>query len=183
MSNDDRCRDNMKCRAIVMLFGMFLTSNALANCSTNDLSSLDRFLSKKGFSKFCYQKLSSQHAIVNVSINGKQSHFVLDSGASVSVVNNDELIKFRLIPTSQIDNAQATGLGGHVNAQSFNVDSLKIQNFKTNTTHIFAMDLSHVVNALNSISSVPIAGVIGQDILVAHEAIIDIASNTLYLKP
>lgn len=173
----------MKCRAIVMLLGMFLTSNVLANCSTENLSSLDRFLSQKGFSKFCYQKLSSQHAIVNVSINGKQSHFVLDSGASVSVVNNDELIKFRLIPTSEIDNAQATGLGGNVNAQSFNVDSLKIQNFKTNTTHIFAMDLSHVVNALNSISSVPIAGVIGQDILVAHEAIIDIASNTLYLKP
>ncbi len=159
------------------------TSTVVANCSSKNPSSLDRFLSKQGFNKFCYQKLSSQHAIVNVTINGQEAHFVLDSGASVSVVNNEELVKFRLIPTAQIDNAQATGLGGNVSAQSFNVDSLKIQNFKTNTTHIFAMDLSHVVNALNNISSVPIDGVIGQDILVAHEAIIDIASNTLYLKP
>lgn len=173
----------MKFKAIIVLLGLFSTSVVGAHCSSENASSLDKFLSKKGFNKFCYQKLPSQHAILNVTINGQESHFVLDSGASVSVVNNDELLKFRLIPTSKVDNAQATGLGGNVSAQSFNVESLKIQNFKTNTTHIFAMDLSHVVNALNNISSVPIDGVIGQDILVAHEAIIDIASNTLYLKP
>ena len=44
------------------------------------------------------------------------------------------------------------------------------------------MDLSHVVDALNPLTEEKIDGVIGQDIMEVHEAIIDTASNTVYLK-
>jgi hypothetical protein len=44
------------------------------------------------------------------------------------------------------------------------------------------MDLSHVVNALDPIVGSPVHGIIGQDIMQAQHAIIDVQRERLYLK-
>lgn len=169
-------------KALVLCTAMLATSS-FAQCSKGKDNALDTFLANKGFTKLCFQKLASQHAIVEVSVNGFKSNFIIDSGASVSVINNSDVSKFRLIPASGIANVQATGVGGKVTTQSFMLDIFKIDQLKIKNKHIVAMDLSHIVDALTTVSDKEINGVIGQDILTRHKAVIDIASNTLYLMP
>lgn len=166
---------------VLALTVSLMATNALANCHEKH-SELDRFLAGKGYSKLCYSKLPTKHAVIEVTLNGKKSHFILDSGANVSVVHQEALPKFRLIPTKTIDHSSATGIGGNVNTQTFSVESLKIKDLAIEHDVIVGMDLSHVVTALGSLTTKTIDGVIGQDILSKHQAIIDVASGTIYLK-
>lgn len=167
----------------ILVLSLTLASmNAVATCHKSQ-SDLDLFLETKGYNKLCYKQLATKHAVIDVTVNGRKAYFVLDSGASVTVVHRDSIPNFRLLPTEKVDYSNATGVGGSVDAQTYSVESFKVKHLNVEHPSIFGMDLSHVVNALNGYSKQPIEGVIGQDILSKHQAIIDIASNTIYLKP
>ena len=46
---------------------------------------------------------------------------------------------------------------------------------------IVTTDLSQVTGALSKLTDRPIVGIVGQDVLKAHQAVIDVAGPTLHL--
>lgn len=141
------------------------------------------FLAGKGFKQIRYTKLPSQHAVLKVIINGVEGHFVLDSGAGATVMHEASVKKFNLSDLATQNGDVATGVGGDVALTTYALNSLSIEGIAISVQELVSTDLSYVVDALNPLSDNEIDGVIGQDILGLHHAIIDIAEDVVYLRP
>ena len=73
------------------------------------------------------------------------------------------------------------GLGGSTGARQWSVEELRIGPVPARQDTIVTADLSGVTVALSRISEDPIVGIIGQDVMKAHQAVIDVAGPTLHL--
>jgi hypothetical protein len=166
---------------IVITLCLFLSTIINAEHLDSELN-LEQFLDDKGFVRIDYMKLPTHHALVEASINGKSGYFIIDTGAQATVIHHESAEKFSLVQENEAPSTEATGVGGSITTRSYLIESLIIEGNAVSLSSVYSMDLSHVVDALNSFTEEKIDGVLGQDIMEVHEAIIDTASNTVYLK-
>lgn len=120
------------------------------------------------------------HLMINALINSNTVNMLIDSGASRTVFN---LSVSRWLNIEKVDNKGATGLG-KVNIESFIgvLDIFRIRDIvKRDYTAAF-MDLDHVNKEFKQIGIPNIDGILGNDILMAHAAIIDYGNRILTLK-
>ena len=169
-------------KAIAVPLFLFVSTSINAHQSDMELN-LEQILKEKGFARIDYKKLPTHHAVVEASINGKSGYFIIDTGAGATVIHQESAGKFNLAQAIEASSNEVTGVGGSISTRSFSIESFIIEGNAVSLSSIYSMDLSHVVDALNPFTEEKIDGVIGQDIMEAHEAIIDIASKTVYLKP
>ena len=128
------------------------------------------------------QHLNTGHFTIPTVINGKDGTFVLDSGARASCIHRPRLQQFNLSKDNQVGNVIAGGgAGGGTFSREYALQSIQIGKQDVKLSRITATDLTAVVKELTARNNVSVDGVIGQDILVTHEAIVDIAANRLYL--
>jgi hypothetical protein len=168
-------------KALVITISLFASTIVIADQFDSELN-LEQFLKDKGFVRIDYMKLPTHHALVEVSINGESGYFIIDTGAQATVIHQESAEKFNLVQENEAPNTEATGVGGSIRTRSYPIESLIIEGNAVSLSSVYSMDLSHVVDALNPLTEEKIDGVIGQDIMEVHEAIIDTASNTVYLK-
>ncbi len=142
---------------------------------------LDAFLASQGYRPVTMQKLRTGHETLSVTINGVTGVFVLDSGASASVVHFSSREKFGL--TETIGTARdATGAGGAVRMTPYSVSTLQVGDVLVPHNRVIVGDLTGVVAALRAASGAEIDGVIGQDILTRFRGVIDVGAQRLYLN-
>jgi hypothetical protein len=79
--------------------------------------------------------------------------------------------------------AGAFGLGGGMKAQQVKLERLEIGGLPIRQSRIMTSDLSQLVQVLGTVSRSEIAGIIGQDVMKEHRAVIDVARPILYLIP
>jgi hypothetical protein len=168
-------------KAIVITLCLFFSTINNASQFDSELN-LEQFLKDKGFVRINYMKLPTQHALVEVSINGKSGYFIIDTGAQATVIHQESAEKFNLVQENDLPSTEATGVGGSMRTRSYPIESLIIEGNAVSLSSVYSMDLSHVVDALNPLTEKKIDGIIGQDIMEMHEAIIETTSNTVYLK-
>jgi len=171
---------NIKTAVLSVLLALPMMTNAEVY-NKNDLG-LDSFLTNKGFNKISYSKLPTQHAVIHASINGVTGFFIIDSGASHTIIHEASLEKFKLKKINGVDQETGTGAGGVVAISQYQLNSFNLKGIDINVAKITGMDLSHVVDAIKETSDKHIDGLIGQDVLGAHHAIIDVASDFIYLQ-
>jgi hypothetical protein len=135
-----------------------------------------------GHSAITLRTLPTGHHIADVTVNGKAAKFIVDTGAGRTLVHQPYVEQFELRPGGG-QAGTAIGAGGAVAINQVGVTSLAIANTRTALKQLFAIDLSHAVKALDPIVGSPVHGIIGQDILQAQHAIIDVRQERLYLKP
>ena len=135
-----------------------------------------------GYSSIPLRTLPSGHHVVGVSVNGRPATFVVDTGAGRTVIHQPHAQSFGLEPGAG-PVGRAIGAGGSTSVSRAAVNNLTIATTRTALTGIFALDLSHVVKALDPIVGSPVHGIIGQDVMQAQHAIIDVQQARLYLKP
>jgi len=135
-----------------------------------------------GYSSIPLRSLPTGHHITAVSLNGQPATFFVDTGAGRTVIDRPYADKLGLhaAPGQQVI---AIGPGGSAAAAAVEVSEFAIQGTRTSLTRLFAMDLSQMVNALSALVGKPVAGIVGQDILQAQHAIIDVEQSRLYLRP
>ena len=127
-------------------------------------------------------KLASGHETIRVEINGVEGHFVIDSGARLSVVNLGRLAHFAITAPDRIATDSASGgIGGAISIRQYRVRSFRLEEQILPQLTLGSFDLSAVVSAIETETGSTIDGVIGQDILIRHRAIIDIAAQQLLL--
>lgn len=105
---------------------------------------------------------------------------MLDTGANVSVVEDDHAGAFGL--------GQATGsrrpaiaMAGSVAARQVRIESLMLGDIPIRQSHIAVADLGQLIQVLGPLAGGAVYGLIGQDVLNEHRAVIDMDRPLLYL--
>lgn len=168
--------------------GMFLSLSHNLNAQSKskqknslDSTALEKFLTvKQDYLKIPITKKASGHLHVNVVVNGVDGEFILDTGASSTVIDAKKISKFNL--QTQDTNYKGVGAGGTQTMQKATNNTFKLGDLKKSNFAVYVINLDHVNNALTSMGLNEVEGVIGADILTENKAIIDYSNLVLYLR-
>jgi len=151
--------------------------------SPQDAGSVDQAMCLLGFAAVPLKELMTGHHLVDATINGVTGTFVLDTGANASVVNTGVAPQFALKPAlGGLVPAIGIGTGGPQKAGFSTIDSLSIGGIAIRQQRLMTADLSQVVQLLGPLAGgTQISGIIGQDVMKEHRAVIDVAKPILYL--
>ncbi len=138
-------------------------------------------VSARDYNKIKFKVTKTNHLVINAKINGEKGSFILDTGASNSCVGFDVVEQFKLHAIDSMTLAAGAGATDMITKVSHE-NELTLGRWKTNGFEIVIFDLTHVNTALKQHKSKPVDGIIGADILIKGDAIIDYSTQTLYLK-
>lgn len=145
------------------------------------MDNLQTFLLDQGYIKAKLKLTKTNHFEVKATINGSKGVFILDTGASNSLLGIHNAENFNLkIEDSEI---KATGAGAsNMTTQISKINAIKIGKWKKQKMPIILFNLTHVNEGLVSQNAKPVDGIIGADILKKGKAVIDYDKKYLYLK-
>ena len=120
------------------------------------------------------------HLFVKGKLGRKNVRLLLDTGASKTVLAkkfiNDHL-KQHLLHTNE---QQATGLGSNqIVSEVISITNFKLVDIKLPEQQFAVLDLKHVNETYQKLNLIPIDGVLGSDILVSLNAVIDLKTACL----
>jgi clan AA aspartic protease (TIGR02281 family) len=136
-----------------------------------------------GFEAVPLREVSTGHHLVEATINGRSGGFVLDTGANVTVVEDSHLRHFAISGSQGALGRAVGGMAGGMRARQVAIDGLEIGSIKTRQARIVTTDLGQLLSMLGQVSGMTVYGLIGQDVLKEHRAIVDVAKPMLYLIP
>lgn len=148
-----------------------------------EAGTVDHALCLLGFVHVPVRNVRPGHQLVEANINGVTGDFLLDTGANLTVVSASQAERFRLAPEAggMLGSGPARFVGGSGIARQVRVESFQIANVAVRQRQILVADLGQLLNQLVEISGREVSGIVGQDILNEHRAIIDVARPMLYL--
>lgn len=137
-------------------------------------------LKSKGYKKIKFRISKTNHLIVKAKINGIDGNFILDTGASSSCVDFNDIHHFQLTAEDSLTKAAGAGAVGMDTQMSAN-NLLQLGRWKTDELNLVIFDLSHVNLALEQYKAKRVHGIIGADILIKGKGIIDYSEEYFYL--
>lgn len=137
---------------------------------------------KKFYSKISLHITPVGHIETAVTIDGIRANFLIDTGASNTVIDID-FAKNNLMEFASIE-MQGGGVGtSAMNLFHKQVKVFKINDFEIPSFDLYATDFSHIKESLAKKGiNQPSTGVIGADILIKYMAKINYKKKRLYLK-
>ena len=172
---------------VVLLLLPFATacqqaSGPAAEYSPGEAGTVDHALCLLGLSAVPVREVEPGHHLVEARINGESGNFVLDTGANVTVINASQAERFGVSDGG----GGLAGLGPAIpgtsgSANQVAIDSFEIGSVSVRQSRVVTADLNQLLTAFGRISGEEVAGIIGQDVLTEHRALIDVARPMLYL--
>jgi predicted aspartyl protease len=138
-------------------------------------------LKTEGYKKIKFKVSKTNHLLVDGSVNGVKGKFILDTGASNSCVDFENVSHFKLTTAASKTRAAGAGAIGMF-TQIANDNVLKLGRWQYKGFHLVVFDMSHVNAALKEHKAGAVQGILGADVLLEGKAIVDYANNCLYLK-
>lgn len=144
---------------------------------------ITQFLTSMGYIAIPFRQNVAGQLLINAKINDVDGVYILDSGASHTVVDVKRLDTLKL----KLNHDETALTGGGVGAHSLeNVPSydnkIEINNFRIDNLIVAVMSLETAWESLARVGAYDeLFGIIGVDILKTGNAIIDFRSMTLYL--
>ena len=133
----------------------------------------------KSFTKI--KVLRSNHLLIRCKINNVYGNFILDSGASNSCVNLKKANKFKI--AFKKCNERASSATNHFDEIFISEKiTLKINDFEENDFKILLFDMTHISKTLSEKEDTDLDGIIGGDILIDFDAIINYKKKILVLN-
>ena len=121
------------------------------------------------------------HLFINVTVNGKRCRFLIDTGASHSVVDKAYFEKHFGKRSLKTVKQSTTGLHSSTTESHFGkIKELKIGSSITKSYTAAAVDLSHVNNTYKSLKKPAIQGILGSDLMLKYK--VKINYETLKLE-
>ena len=106
--------------------------------------------------------------------------FVVDTGA-ITVITQRLMDKYKLSSEDKLRSQNPAGAGGSIVIAAYWMDSMRIGDLDVPLEQIGVTDLNAVSEKLFNATGRLIDGLIGQDVLLAIHAIIDVSNQHLYL--
>ena len=116
--------------------------------------------------------------IVECSLNGKKGFFILDTGASVTILDSRVAKQYGFY-VDKFDSQPLTGFGGRESEIRNAYNTTLILNQTILPKKCVAQDLSHVADAIQHNAGVQVIGVIGVDNMKALGLKIDLKNQIL----
>jgi len=145
------------------------------------VGTVDHALCLLGFTAVPLRELLTGHHLVDVELNGKRAAFVLDTGANATVLHAPYAEELGL--TVGRAPAAAVGLGGALEAGQARVESFEIAGVAIRQGRVLTADLGQVAHLLGPLAGGKVYGIVGQDVMKEHRAVIDVARPIFYLIP
>lgn len=145
------------------------------------MKKLQELLLKENYKKIKFKLTKTQHLTIKAEINGVKGEFILDTGASNSCVGFESIELFKLKANNSKTKAAGAGATGMM-TQLASKNHLKMGTWKCDNFSLVIFDLSHVNEALSQHKAKEVHGIIGADVLLQGDAVIDYSSRYLYLK-
>jgi hypothetical protein len=120
------------------------------------------------------------HHLVEARVNGRAGLFVLDTGANMSVIDDDHVATFGLGAPAGVRGG-GVAIGGAVTARLATIRSLEIGGIRLRQRQMVVADIGNLMAAMRPLAGGAVHGLIGQDVLNAHRAVIDMKRPALYL--
>lgn len=155
-------------------------TTSTAEYSPEDAGSVDHAMCLLGFAGVPLTELSTGHHLVTLQLNGEEAVFILDTGANATVLHAPHAARFGIGEGSAIPGV-AVGLGGSMQARQAPLESMTIGGVPIRRDRILLSDLAQVEQVLGRLSGRTISGIVGQDVMKEHRAVIDVAKPLLYL--
>jgi hypothetical protein len=146
------------------------------------VTALDDLLTGFGFCRYALTRTRVGHWRLVAELADQQLDVLLDTGAASTVVDLG-FCREHGIPLT--DTGQFGGGAGGVNLAIYRLEGVQfcLGELPLQSDGVYALDLSHVNEGLVSKGAEPAHAVLGADVLTYHQAVIDYASGSLYLKP
>ncbi len=119
--------------------------------------------------------------VIEGKLNGKKAFFILDTGASLSVLDEKQSKEYGFSTTDLDSDTHISGYGGNTSMKEAVSENVNVGGVDFNGNY-YSQDISNIVNVIRANEGVKISGIIGCDILKTKGAIIDLSENTIYLK-
>lgn len=122
------------------------------------------------------------HLFINLKVNGKICRFLIDTGASHSVIDKKYFEKNFKKQNLKTVKQSTTGLHSSTDESHFGklkelvVGKVKIKDYK-----VAAVDLSHVNTTYMQIKKPKIQGILGSDILLKYKMVIDYGKAKIFI--
>lgn len=111
--------------------------------------------------------------------NGEKGKWAIDTGASKSVFDANQLNHFKITDNSNND-VQSAGIGEiQIETQTGVLSDVKIGEVEIKNWSVAIIDLQHVNKLYDQFTNETIVGLIGSDFLVKYSAIIDYRKQEL----
>lgn len=143
---------------------------------------VDHALCLLGYTGIVLSETATGHHLVEASLNGRPATFIVDTGANLSVLHQSHAAAFGLDESGPVRGA-AVGIGGAMQARLAPIDSLTLGDVEIRQERIAVADLSRIADVLGRMTGGTVHGIIGQDVLAEHRAVIDVANSLLHLIP
>jgi len=139
------------------------------------------WLKKEKYKNIKFQISKTNHLLIKAKVNGIAGVFILDTGASSSCIGFAGVDKFNLKPLNSKIKAAGAGATGMLTQIAKN-NIIQLGKWKTADFDIVLFDLIHVNEALKDHKSKVVDGIIGADILMMGNAIINYKKKCFYLQ-
>jgi predicted aspartyl protease len=122
------------------------------------------------------------HLLTTILINGKNALLIIDTGASRSVFDETRIIDFIGHSNLAEHDKLSTGLGTNtMTSKKVMLETLDLKGLILNNYEATLLNLHHVNESYQKIGLAPIDGILGGDILMDYNAVIDYKNATLTL--
>lgn len=166
--------------ALFLVFGCNQPTGPAPEYRPEEAGTVDHALCLLGFTAVPVREVSTGHHLVEATINGKKGEFVLDTGANMTVVERSHLQSFGISPDSgAVGGALGIGAGGQATRPA--IKSLSVGPVQIRQNRLVGASLGQLLKTLGAVSGTTVHGIIGQDVLNEHRAIIDVQRPMLYL--
>lgn len=123
------------------------------------------------------------HLMIKIKINNKLSNLIIDTGASKTVFDKHRIKNFVSEKKFDTHDKLSSGLGTNsMESQLVTLKKIKIGEVEILNYHTILLDLSHVNQSYEQIGLKPVDGVLGSDVLLKYNAVIDYEKKILKLK-
>lgn len=146
-----------------------------------EAGTVDHALCLLGFTGVPMRELASGHHIVGVTLNGRPATFVLDTGANATVIHAPFAEEFGLAEGGRAGGA--IRLGGTMQARQTGIEHFAIGDVEVRLRRIMVTDLGQIANMLSPMAGSQVHGIVGQDAMKEHRAVIDVSRSVVHLIP
>ena len=143
-------------------------------------ASIGEFLEEKGYVPVELRRTVVGHLELDAVVNGHQARMLVDTGAGVTVI--DRAAADRWTVARHEAEGEALGCVTFGSVESATLNQLKLSDLEMKDVAVNVLDLTHINVGLAQEEAEPIDGILGSDLMVKRDAVIEYASNILHLR-
>ncbi len=144
------------------------------------LNPLNEFLEQLGYVSVPLRRTPVGHLELDATINGQPARLLVDTGASATVINKTSAERWGL--ECHDDPGQAIGCGFAAPAETARLEELKLADLEIGDVDVAVVDLSQINAGLEQAKAQPIDGIIGSNLMIERNGIVEYGSDTLHLR-